>query len=220
MSDWYRRPYDINSRKLSVDKLIITLKKTAILMTYPIPAVWIAISVWYIVFHQYGIHFPKHVAEYVYAGFIPATMVPYSIATGVFVAKTIDKYYEIRKAVKRYDLETFMILRDEDVTPLAHAFMTIFALFEIGAWALLEYPNGWWGGLIVGSVTYLFSFAFVIAKEVDDPFEGVWFIKYIHPEWMEIDCKEYREKHYAKMRKQNNFLEPEKPRVVNGSEAA
>jgi fucose permease len=201
MLDFYREPYVINSRKLTKRSLATTFVKTFLLMLYPLPAVYIACTAWYLIFHQNHFHFHKEVKEYVVAGFIPAFMIVYSMLTAVFLTRVIEEYKAVRMAVKRYDLHAFMDLRDEDVSPLAHALMTILALFLIGAFMGLEYPNASSGVLIVGVTTYIFSFIFWVIREIDDPFEGIWFIRNIHPEWMELDCKEWREEHYVRIRK-------------------
>jgi hypothetical protein len=103
-------------------------------------------------------------------------------------------------AIKRYDLQTFMDLRDEDVSPLSHAIMTILAIVVILQVMSLEYPSVAWGCLFVGGTVFIFSFIFTVIREIDNPFDGIWFIKNIHPEWMDVDCKVYRLEHYRSAR--------------------
>ncbi len=199
--EFYREPYMINSRRLTKTKLVTTVIKTALLMLQPAIPVFIACTIWYLVLYQNHIHFHKEVKEYWVAYFMPSVTLIYSVTSGWFISKVLEEYKGVRMAIKRYDIHTFMHLRDEDVSPLAHALMTILAIFIIGGAMGLEYPTPWSGVLLIGSTTYIFSFIFCLIREIDNPFEGIWFIKNIHPEWMEIDCRQWREEHYMRERR-------------------
>lgn len=177
------------------------IKLLPILLISLVPAAFTC-TVWYFGFYRTSLHFLSEVSEAVIVCWITFVGFLYSILTGVIVTSVVGEYKAIRMAIKRHDLETFMSLRDEDVSPMIHAFMTVLALFGIVTFMGFEYPNMETGIGAVGAVTYVFAFIYWIIREIDDPFYGFWFIKNIPPGWLECDPKVWREKYYAKIIKE------------------
>ncbi len=155
-------------------------------------------SIWFFCFERMGEHFLAKVSETVIISWVTFVGFLYSILTGVIVTQVASEYKAIRMAIKQNDIETFMSLRDEDVSPMIHAFMTVLALFAIATFMGFEYPDAFTGIGAVGASTYLFAFIYWIIREFDDPFYGFWFIKNIPEGWLDHDPKLWRQEYYSK----------------------
>ena len=60
----------------------------------------------------------------------------------------------------------------------------------------LDYPNAVSGLIVISSTAYLLTLIFFVIGEIDDPCDGLWFIKDIPEEWLVIDVDEYRKKYF------------------------
>ena len=57
----------------------------------------------------------------------------------------------------------------------------------------LKYVSVQSGFLFVGSTAYLFVLIFLVIYEIDDPCSGLWYIRSIPKEWLQIDVKKFRD---------------------------
>ena len=117
----------------------------------------------------------------------------YCLMATVIITIVWNEFKAIRMAVKEYDIETFMNLKDEEMTPLVHTVMFVIGSFVLAGFMLLKYPDLSSGLICIGSVSYLLSLIFFVAEEIDDPCRGIWTIS-IPEEWLKINAKKYREK--------------------------
>lgn len=167
-------------------------KCLVILALASIPA-YVVARLWHDLLFVRHLHFDKEVREILIAAWIPAFGVIYALLAGVAVNWVATEYKEMRMAVKRRDIERFMILQDEDLSPLMHSMVSIIAFAVLGGFMGIEYPNAETGMFIVGGAAYVFSLLCIVVIEIDDPCSGFWFIKNIPPEWIAMNPKEWRD---------------------------
>jgi hypothetical protein len=148
---------------------------------------------------QKEIHFHDGLKDIAIAAWIPTFGILYALMAAFVVNTVWSEYKSIRMAIKCYDITTFMNLRDEDVSPLVHVMTGVFAFGVLGAFMGLPYPDAQSGLVCIGSTTFLFGLVFFVVMEIDNPLSGIWFIKNIHEEWMQIDVKEWRKDHNKKI---------------------
>lgn len=175
--------------------------KSIIMMIIPVVPALIMVALWYFQFYSKGISFDENMENIVAAAWIPTFGLLYCLLSAVVFNTVWIEYKTIRTAVKRYDIETFVDLKDEDISPLIYTLIFICSLSIIGGFMSLKYHNPFWGGVVVGSTTYLLSLVFFVIREMDDPCGGFWFIKNIHPEWLKIDVRAWRNNRHEKPRK-------------------
>ncbi|MFA6494874.1 MAG: hypothetical protein WC246_00710 [Candidatus Paceibacterota bacterium] len=166
--------------------------KCAIMLVMPIPFVVGILFFWYYALYQRGIYFNQGLEGIIAAAWIPTFGILYSLLTAVVLSTVWSEYKTMRTAVKKYDVETFIDLRDEEMSPLVHVMMIVLSLAVLAAFMGIKYPDVWSGTLLISSTAYLFVLIFLVIIEIDDPCSGLWFIKNIHKEWLEINPKEWR----------------------------
>lgn len=180
-----------------VSKLLeTTLKCALILMLAAIPAICVA-WFWHRALFTHHLHFGKEVREVLITAWIPTFGVIYALLAGVAVNWVANEYKEMRMAVKRRDIERFMILQDEDLSPLMHSMITIIAFAVLGGFMGIEYPDATSGLIVVGGATYVFSLLCMVVIEIDHPCGGIWVIKNIPPEWLDVDPRAWRNQHFT-----------------------
>jgi hypothetical protein len=162
------------------------------MLVVPVPFMIATAYVWYDIFYKNNIDLNPKLEAIATAGWIPLLSILYSILVAIILNQLWSEYKAIRMAVKNYDLETFMNLRDEQMSPLVHTLMAVISGSVLVAFMLLKYPDAVSGVVCVSSVSYLFSLVFYVIVEIDDPCSGTWFIKSIPKEWLTIDSREWR----------------------------
>lgn len=175
--------------------------RCAYLLALPLLATATSCTFWYFVLYTRDMHIHEDTKDISIAAWIPTFGVLYCLLSAVVLGRVFQEYKDIRDAIKSYDIETFMNLRDEDISPVFHVLMTILALCLIGAFMGLKYPTASSGFWYIGSTTYILSLIYWIIIEVDNPFTGVFFIKNVHPEWMKLDCRTWRDERYKTKRR-------------------
>jgi hypothetical protein len=173
-----------------------TLKCLTILAFAMLPST-VVVELWYHVFFLNNIHVAKSVAEILYTTDIPILGIVYALLVAKLIDIVFDEYKKMRMAAKRRDIAEFMQLMDEDLSPLLHGMATAVAFSILSGLFVLEYPDFWHGALIIGVPTYVFTLLCIVVIEIDDPCHGFWVIKGIPKEWLTIDAKEWRAKHYV-----------------------
>jgi hypothetical protein len=187
--------------KERIKKVWEMLFKCGLLIVFPLfPAAGSA-AIWYYAIFQKHRHFDEHMENIISSAWIPTFGVLYSLLAAVVFTSVWNEYKTIRAVVKRYDLETFLDLRDEEMSPLVYAMMTVFSLAILTGFMSLKYPSALGGILITSSTAYLLSLIFFVIVEIDDPCGGIWFIQNIHDEWLKIDVKKWRRKRHEKERR-------------------
>lgn len=125
---------------------------------------------------------------------LPAIGILYGILlTSIAVFTVWGEYKAMRTAVKRYDLDTFMDLRDEELSALIrYGLIAPISFAFLSGFLVLKYSSPKTGGTIVFSVAFFLTLMYVVVRAIDDPCSGLWHIKGIPDEWLEIDPKAYR----------------------------
>ncbi len=166
--------------------------KSLKMLALPLPFTLACVYIWYYIFYLNHITLDAKLEVIATAGWIPLLSILYSLLVAMILNQLWTEYKAIRMAVKNYDLETFMNLQDEQLSPLVHTLMLVISFAVLVAFMLLQYTNAHSGAIFISSVAYLFSLIFFVVVEIDDPSTGTWFIKTIPKEWLKIDSREWR----------------------------
>lgn len=195
--NWYSK---INLRESFYSKLEITTK-CLMLLLFPTPFT-VAISlIWYYFLYKNDIYFNDKLEGIVTTAWIPTFGILYSLLAAIIISTVWTEYKAMRVAVKKYDFETFIDLKDEEMSPLVHALMLVLSGSIMAAFMGFKYPDVISGIMLISSTSYLFLLMFFVVREIDDPCSGIWIIKSIYPEWLAIEAKEYRKIRIEKARK-------------------
>ena len=187
----YKRRRNGRSFKQKFEKSLETTLKSLVIMLSAAPFSWATTAFWYCGLYRNDIHLSRELEIIATASWIPFVGFLYGLLALTVVTTVFGEYKRMREAIKSYDLETFMTLVNEDLSPLIHALMSIMAFAVLAAFMLLAYPDPIGGVIIVGSISYLFAFIFIVVREIDEPLAGIWFIKNVPEEWLRIDVKQW-----------------------------
>jgi hypothetical protein len=149
--------------------------------------------IWHFAFFKANFHLEEKMEVISTAAWIPAFALLYGFFTSPLLTKVWDEYKEMRKAVKKNDLDAFLDLRDEEQSPLMYGLVILTSLMLIGAFAGVQYPRAIDGWVVISSMSYLLTLIFCVIMELDDPCAGIWFIRSIPEEWLKINVRQYRE---------------------------
>lgn len=186
-----RQPSD---RSLVEEFLELTLK-CVILFSIPVPISAGFTWIWYHLFFIRGICFNVDMEAIIVTAWVTVFGWPYGLIVQNTLAVVWSEYKEMRWACKRgvRGVIDFVRLRDERVPPLIYALLCILPLFVLLAFMLIKYPCVCGGVCAIASSSYLFALIFTIIKELDNPCGGLWYIRRISREWLNIDTEKFRE---------------------------
>ncbi|MGH7175528.1 MAG: hypothetical protein ACREGR_04185 [Minisyncoccia bacterium] len=196
----YKRRHSNYPFKKRVGKFFETIAKCGIILLLATLCTVIPTTVWYFVFFKPQLDIGAASEGISTAAWVPWLAIVCGWINNTVLTKVLDEYKEMRAANKGYDIETFMRLRDEDVSPLIYALIIVFDLATIGGFMLIHYADFWHGFFFVWTSAYMASLFLLVIYELDDPLAGVWFIKNVHQEWTDIDVKKWRVEYYTKRR--------------------
>ncbi len=174
-------------------KKLRTLLRCVILLAWPTIAAAVISLVWYFVAYRGGFHLSAQLEEVISAAWIPVFGILYSLLFAIALNTVWSEYKMMRTAVKRRDLETFVDLRDEELSPLVITAVVVASLAVLLGFAALQYPDAMSGSIIIFGVTFLLTLMLSIVIEIDDPCSGLWFIRSIPPGWLDIDPRQHRD---------------------------
>ncbi len=193
----YKKRHEHKSAKARFLRTVETSIKASMIMLFAMPFSWVASAFWYFCLYKNDIHLGVTTYEIaVTAAWIPVFALFYGLFASAIISRVFEEYKQIRHAIKTNNIEAFMCLCDEDVSPLMHVLLSILGLFVLLGFMLLEYPEPIGGFLLVGSTSFIIAFIFFVISEIDDPLGGVWFIKYVPAGWAEINPRQWRNEHY------------------------
>ncbi len=193
-----------------IHRTIVMIAKCLWMLFRPIPAVIAACLLWYFVFFRNNLYSSENLE--IIMIWISVFGILYGLIEAVILTTVWNEYKTMRIAVKRYDFDTFVDLRDEEISPLVHTLTFVLSGAILLAFMCLKYVSLQSGLLFIGSTTYLFVLIFFVIYEIDDPCAGLWYIRNIPKEWLEIDVKKFRhEERYQKAHPL--FLEKHKQRL-------
>lgn len=175
-------------------ELELTVKCILMLVVLPAFPTWFAMLFWKRVFWERAVHLPPELEVIATAAWVPVIGLLYCLFATVVLACVWGEYKEMRRAIKRCDLDTFVDLRDESMSPLMHSLMGAVACALLLSFMSLHYPDYTSGLICVGTTAYLLVLVAFVVDEIDDPCAGIWFIKDIPAEWLAIDVEDHRRK--------------------------
>lgn len=185
-------------------RLGATVVKSAIIMGLAIPYSLFATLAWYFILYRNHYDLGDGAEIVATAAWLPYLAVATSIINASILTKVLDEFKEMRYAIKQYDLEKFMMLSDEDVSPLIYALLIVFDACIIGGFMLIHYDSLIHGAFIIWTSTYVMALFLLVIRELDDPLQGVWYIRNVHQEWLNMDRKSWRVKYYAAKREESS----------------
>ena len=168
--------------------------KSIIMLVLPLAVAIFIGLVWYYLLYLPELHFSLAVENIATSAWIPTFGIVYALFASIVMSSVWGEYKQMRMAVKRRDIETFIDLRDETMSPLVHTLMAVLSLALLGSFMGLNYPSVTSGLVVVTSTAYILALIFFVVDEIDDPCDGLWFIKAIPKEWLEIDPTQHRSK--------------------------
>lgn len=184
-----------------VKKTIETGIKSLIILAIPTPIAVATATFWYYTLFKRGMYFGDDMREILTNALIPIFGVLYSLLTGVIINHVFDEYKAMRLAVKERNMEAFMKLKDEELSPLLHGMVAVLALAVLTGFMGLKYPSADAGMFIIGGTTYIFGLLCLVVMQLDEPCYGFWVIKSIPLEWLETDAKRWRAEFYCRHKK-------------------
>ncbi len=179
--------------KIRLKRLFELGLKTLIMLAKPAVPTALTTLFWTKVIYNKGWCFEHHMENIAVAAWIPTFGLLYCLLVAVVFTSVWSEYKKIRMAVKRYDVETFVDLKDEQVSPLIYTLVGVCSACILLGFMSLQYANAHNGGIVVASTAYVLFLVFFVVREMDDPTGGIWFIKHLPPEWLRIDVRKWRE---------------------------
>ena len=85
------------------------------ILVKPIPAMIAACVMWYFVFYSNNLYLSENVE--IIMVWISIFGILYGLIEAVVLTTVWNEYKQMRTAVKRYDFDTFVDLRDEEILP-------------------------------------------------------------------------------------------------------
>jgi hypothetical protein len=173
--------------------------KCFLMLLKPVPLAIGAPIFWYYLVYLNGIHFVE--GGEILGIWISMFGVIYGLLAAIILTTVWNEYKAMGIAVKRFDLDSFIDLRDEEVSPLVHTLMIMLSIAILLAFMCIHYDTVYSGVTFIASTAYLFALIFYIVLEIDDPCDGIWYIKDIPEEWLKIDVKKFRQERFGKLTK-------------------
>ena len=196
-----RRRHQYTFKKRMERRIETSLKCLALLIAPVIPAGIVSI-LWYKELYCKQLFFTEKMEGIITAAWIPTFGILYSILAAIILSTVWGEYKAMRSAIKRYDLDAFIDLRDEEMSPLVYTMMIVLSSAVLLSFMSLQYPSARAGLVLISSTSYLFSLLYMVIREIDDPCGGIWFIRSVPPEWLEINVKVWRAERHEKARKE------------------
>lgn len=196
--DSLRKPF-----KIRAQKTFEVFIKSLVMIIMPVFPTLLVVIFWYFIVFSQGFYFDGSMESIVVAAWIPTFSLLYCLLVAVVFNTVWTEYKQIRMAVKRYDIETFVDLMDEEISPLSYILIFVCSIAILGGFMSLDYPNSISGFTVIGSTSYILFLVLFIIKEMDDPCSGLWFIKSMHLEWLSLNAKEWRKERCNSTK--NNF---------------
>jgi len=172
-----------------------------LLLVLPLIPTLLLTGFWHIVIFGQDIHLDGDMENIICAAWIPTFGILYSLLAASIFGTVWTEYKAMRTAVKRYDLETFVDLKDEELSPLVRTILIIFSLAVLIAFMSMKYNTWLSGDFVIFTTAYLFSTIYLVICEIDDPCGGIWYIKHIPEEWLNLDPKKWRQNRHTEERK-------------------
>lgn len=177
-------------------KRFVIVLKCMLMVAAPMLVVPFVAAFWYYFIYTDGWHFSGKMENIVTTALFASQLILFGMmVTFLALDPVCREYKRIRFAVKKGDIDTFMLLRDESLSPVVHTLIFVFSVVMLGTMMAIEYPSATAGLICVCTLTYLLVLTFIVVVEIDNPCSGLWYIKDIPEEWLKKDVEEYRREH-------------------------
>ncbi len=190
----FRKKRHHKSFKERLNNKLETIFKSTLLLVWPTFFAALVACGWYFFLFKHDIHFNDGVNDIIATAWVGVFGILYSLLATMALNTVWSEYKSIRTAVKRGDLDTFVDLKDEELSPLMYVLVSVVSIAVLGGFVFLKYPDAISGGIIVYGVSFLLILLLLVVAEIDDPCAGLWFIKNIPDEWLKVDPREFRKR--------------------------
>ena len=173
--------------------------KSLVALALAMPFVVLVDSLWYYKMFKYGRHLHERTEGMMTAAVIPMLCVFFGFLAAAMLTTVWKEYKAIHSSVEKNDKNTFLDLKEEQISPLIHVLMGVQAVALIACFTLVCYATALDGFFCITICVYTLGLYFVVVVQVDDPCHGLWFIKGIPPDWLEINVREWRQEVYFQL---------------------
>lgn len=101
----------------------------------------------------------------------------YAAIVAIVLAKVESQHHEIKQAIKSKNAEEFKRLRDLRISRPLKMIMGILSFFMIWHTFLTPHESTFYGINQLFSITFFVGAILQVAREMDDPFNGIWLIR-------------------------------------------
>lgn len=219
----FKRRQRFETGTIRKHKLWEIFKKSFLLVIAPLPITSVIMLIWHYGMFKHEFYFDEKMRDIITTAVIPTFGIMYSIIALKVIETVWDEYRRMRAAVKSYDFDTFIDLRDESISPLMHILVGTVSTILLASFMSIHYPSWLDGAIVIAGVTYVFTLFFLVANEIDDPCAGLWYIRHIPEAWLRVDPKKWRKHRQKKLEQefQAQFealhAEYEKSTAANGT---
>lgn len=168
-----------------------TVKRHAPIVVKPFLIAIAGVLFWKFVLYDNSIGFDKDAENPLLLMILPLVSFVYVIFASIAVNSVFEEYKIISKSVVQKDLDTFLLHRDEQLPILIHILIAAPSFILILLSMLFFYENVYVGIAAVFSVVFVITTTWIVATELDDFENGIWFKENIPQEWHKVDVKEY-----------------------------
>lgn len=177
------------SKRNDPERVRRSFKRHALLVLQPFGATCIVSLIWTLM-RMSGIHLAGEDTELVSVAIVNTLAIVFSLIYAVVLSAVWDNYKKVTLCILQEDKEKFLLYRDERMPIVMHLLLGAAAGALIGAVALLEWHSYWSGLFGVFSVTFVISFFWIGAAELQDPKKSPWMAERIPAAWFEEDVDE------------------------------
>ena len=115
-----------------VTKKMLTLIRCVRMLLLPALFSVAIVAIWQVELFARDLHLHEKFEGIGTAGWVTITGILYSLIVTTILGNLWEEYKRIRMAVKQYDLDTFMDLRDEELSPLVYLLLFVLSMFVLG----------------------------------------------------------------------------------------
>ena len=196
---FYKLPVGLFDKTRIVKRLkkqLVLLAKCVIMLVAPLPSTVGVCYLWTRLIFNRHLHYPQEMNDLFLLSWFPAALIIYGLVV-TFLAFTpvCEKYHKMKYAANAEDIHTFMLLRDERLSPLVHTLVFTISVYTMVPFAGRNYQSVFWGWSCVGSLSYVLTLLLFVASQIDNPCAGLWYIRRIQSDWRTMTFEEYRAKY-------------------------
>lgn len=179
------RNYVPNNRRWMV------IRRHAPIIIKPLVVAMVPALLWRLVLHPNDIVISEPAREPIMLGVLPLLGLMYVLFASVAVTSVINRFTALSASVVTKNKDRFLVNRDEQLPIMMHILVGAPSVLIVMFLMLLDYGTSDWGMTAVFAVTYVVALVWLIAIELDDFNNSIWFQDRVPAEWYTIDIQEY-----------------------------